>query len=145
MAIEVSANLATLTITAKTAEVRIGDETATRSDVVQYKINPLTKNLERDYPTRHITTDTSNHLTLTQSLEVIWADASAAYIEIQLPDASENVGRPYRVSKRDSSANTVTLLPAGTDTINGAASLVLSSQYDSTLVIAGTDGDWGIF
>ena len=58
-------------------------------------------------------------------------DASGGAVTVNLPTAVGNAGALIEVRKADSSTNTVTVVPNGTQTINGAASLVIYNQYDS--------------
>lgn len=58
-------------------------------------------------------------------------DASGGAVTVNLPTAVGNAGALIEVRKTDSSANTVTVDGSGTETINGAATLVIYAQYDS--------------
>lgn len=58
-------------------------------------------------------------------------DASGGAVIINLPTAVGNAGALIELRKVDNSANTVTVVPNGTQTVNGAASLVIYNQYDS--------------
>ena len=71
---------------------------------------------------------------------VIW-DASGGACVQNLP-AATNSGKIFYFKKVDSSANTVTVTPDGTDTIDGAASYVLSTQYESVTVQDCAVGTW---
>jgi hypothetical protein len=70
---------------------------------------------------------------------VILADATAGPIVIDLPAlATYAVSiRQLKVIKTDGTGNTVTIDPFGGELINGVASFVLSSQYDSAEIISG--------
>ena len=62
-------------------------------------------------------------------------DATAAPIVANLPALTAAlVGTQYTFKKVDTSAHAVTITPAGADTLDGAATLVLGAQY-STLGI----------
>jgi hypothetical protein len=65
----------------------------------------------------------------------ILADASAGSLTITLPDAAIHSGRLFFVKKTDSSTNTVTVSTGG-GTIDGSASVVISSQYGDVFVIS---------
>jgi hypothetical protein len=67
---------------------------------------------------------------------IIHANASAAPIVITLPTASTASGRTYHIKKTDSSANTVTIDPSGTETIDGAATYVILTQYESVMMVS---------
>lgn len=58
-------------------------------------------------------------------------DASGGAVTVNIPTAVGNVGALIEVRKTDASANTVTVDGNGAETINGAATLVIYSQYDS--------------
>lgn len=55
---------------------------------------------------------------------------------ITLPAAADVNNHTYYVIKTDSGSNTVTLTPAGAETINGAATYVLSNQYQHVMVVS---------
>jgi uncharacterized membrane protein (Fun14 family) len=55
---------------------------------------------------------------------------------LDLPDATGVAGRVYSIKKVDSTTNTVTLSPSGIQKIDGAGSLVLSLQYESTQLVS---------
>lgn len=79
-------------------------------------------------------------------------DATAGARTANLPDlGADDDGYTVTVTKVDNSVNTVTADGHGTDTINGAATYVLKSQYESVilkwtgsswLVIGGASTDW---
>lgn len=71
---------------------------------------------------------------------VILANANSNNITVNLPAASGKTGRVYVVKKIDSSVNTVTIDGNSAETIDGAATVVLSTQYDvRRLVCDGTN------
>ena len=61
--------------------------------------------------------------------DLVEVDASGGAVTVIIGDGTETTGQVYWVSKRDSSVNAVTVQPAS-DTIDGSASVALSSQYD---------------
>lgn len=73
----------------------------------------------------------------------IRCDASGGAITLNLPAALGN-GRLLTVKKIDSSANSVTLDGNGSETIDGATTLVLVNQYDSAMIIDAASGVWDI-
>ncbi len=73
---------------------------------------------------------------------VYYCDATAGNIALTLPDAASSSGWFVAIVKTDSSANTVTLNRAGTDTIEGATSVVLSAQYDKTAAMSDSSATW---
>jgi|GEM_PF-4125577 len=73
--------------------------------------------------------------------DCVLADASGGAITVTLPSPSANA--EVIVKKIDSSTNTVTVAPSGTETIDGASQQVLDTQYEAIHVIS--DGtDWYI-
>ena len=65
-------------------------------------------------------------------------DCTSNAITVNLDAA--NPGIQYIIKKIDSSANAVTIAASGAETIDGAASITLPSQYQSvTLVCDGTN------
>lgn len=71
----------------------------------------------------------------------IRCDASTAAVTINLPAASATK-RELLVKKIDSSANTCTVARNGTDTIDGATSVVLSTRYATTKLQDASSGLW---
>lgn len=81
--------------------------------------------------------------TLTANDSVITAGASGGAFTVTLPTAVGIAGRHYTVKKTDSSANAVTVATTSSQTIDGAATAVLSSQYQFVTVVS--DGaNWSI-
>lgn len=69
--------------------------------------------------------------TLNASDDVVQATANAGAATVNLPSAASYRGRIFTVVKTDATANTVTIARAGSDTILGATTYVLSTQYDA--------------
>jgi len=70
--------------------------------------------------------------------EFVLVDASGGAVTITLPSPSS--GGKVGVKKTDSSTNTVTISPSGSETIDGASSLTIDTQYQSyTLISDGTN------
>lgn len=66
----------------------------------------------------------------------IVADATSGAITVTLPAASGLTGRKYTVKKTDSSLNAVTVDGNGTETIDGALTYVIVSQYLAVKIIS---------
>jgi hypothetical protein len=81
----------------------------------------------------------STDLTVTEGGVVVIADAPVGPVTIHLPAVSGSLDRIICVKKVDVSANAVTLNPNASETIDGATTYPLSTQYDSVTVIC--DGD----
>jgi hypothetical protein len=71
------------------------------------------------------------------------ANAASNNVVVNLP-ASNATFNPIEVCKTDSTSNTVTLTPNGTDTVNGAVSFVLGKQYQCAKVVDSAVGNWSI-
>ncbi|MFD5509113.1 hypothetical protein ACFWIB_15230 [Streptomyces sp. NPDC127051] len=72
--------------------------------------------------------------------EVLLVDASSGSRTITLISAAATPNR-YTIKKTDSSGNTVTIAAAGAETIDGASTKVLSSQWDKATVVP-SGGNW---
>jgi hypothetical protein len=85
--------------------------------------------------TRAITTVKAVSAAYTVEPEVYWVrvDASSGAITVTLPPVGV-VGRPVGIMKSDSSSNAVTIDGNGSETIEGAATQSLPTQFDSMLL-----------
>jgi hypothetical protein len=82
-----------------------------------------------------VSTDT----TLSDAYYAVDVDSSGGNVTITLPTAASDAGRVF-VVRKNASANTVTIDPDGSETINGSATLALTAQYTSyTLMSDGTN------
>lgn len=76
--------------------------------------------------------------TLDATHEKVLVDATADDVVITLPTAasafSNGVGRIYTIEKADVSVNTVTVDGNGAETVDGAATQVLTAQYESITI-----------
>jgi|GEM_PF-3875382 len=89
------------------------------------------------------TTKTANY-TATSTDYAIWCDATSGNITITLPTAVGIGGKSYIVKKTDATANTVTLDGAGSETLDGATTIVIGTQYQSYSIMSnGTN--WFIY
>ena len=85
----------------------------------------------------------TSSMTLGTEDDVVLVDTSAGDVTITLPaisDAMVRLKREYVVVKTIA-ANTVTIMPTGADTIRGAASTTISTQWAS-LRFRATSGNW---
>jgi hypothetical protein len=89
----------------------------------------------------NVTTVTAS-TTLTTANQVVLVNASAGAATITLPAASSGKGLLIIVAKIDSSTNAVTVSRAGTDTIQGAASQTLSTQYSKSILMSDGTSIW---
>lgn len=74
----------------------------------------------------------------------ILADATNGNMTVTLPLSAFSL-RAIGVKKKDATANTVTVLTTGTDLIDGAASAVLTIQYQSVDCVPDGVSSWWIF
>lgn len=71
---------------------------------------------------------------------VLKVDASDAAVTVSLPSAAPNPVI-YTIIKSDVTGNTVTIDPAGTETVNGAATRILSAQWE-TATLRSDGANW---
>lgn len=91
---------------------------------------------------KNVATKTANYTAL-QSDDVILGDATSGAITITLPTAVGFSGKVFNIKKTDSSVNSVTIATTSSQTIDGALTAPLISQYQSlTLVSNGTN--WSV-
>jgi len=76
-------------------------------------------------------TSTAVDITLDKTYYTVLVDAVGANRTITLPAAASHEHRVYNIKKIDASANTVTIDGNGVETIDGAATVVISVQWDS--------------
>lgn len=74
--------------------------------------------------------------TLGTTHSVVGVDATGGARTITLPSAATCAGRMYVVKKRDASANAVTVATTSSQTIDGAATVVLAAQWASVSVVS---------
>jgi hypothetical protein len=73
--------------------------------------------------------------------QTVLADASGGPVTVSLPAAGSS-GLDVSVKKVDASGNAVTVDGDGAETVDGAATLALSSQYESVRLADGLTGWW---
>lgn len=83
-----------------------------------------------------VSTQTGTTYTITNTDTVVIADATANNVAVTLPTASTVTGYRFYVKRKDGTANTVSIVRSGTDTIDGAASQTLNAQYTSATVVS---------
>ena len=89
---------------------------------------------------RVVTNDT--YLTLPEVTQVVLANASAASFSVYLPAATTS--RQYRIHFITGPGKSVTLVPNGTDTINGGGSLIFDNSHtnEHRHVVCYAAGKW---
>ena len=95
----------------------------------------MTGNVSAANYTQALSTKTANY-TLTASDSFIAANATTAAFAVTLPTAVGIAGRVYTIKKIDSTANGVSINTTSSQTIDGAATLSLSTQYAKVSVIS---------
>jgi hypothetical protein len=72
----------------------------------------------------------SANFTFDATMHTVGVDSTSGPVVATLPAcAASTIGRAYSLAKVDQSTNTVTMAAAGTDTISGAATVALPSQW----------------
>jgi hypothetical protein len=87
------------------------------------------------------TTKTANY-TATSTDYFIFCDATSGNITITLPTAVGLAGKVYVIKKIDASANTVTIDGAGSETLDGATTIVIGVQYTSYSIVSNNANWW---
>jgi len=71
-------------------------------------------------------------------------DATSAAVTLTLPTAVGRAGKQYAIAKVDSSANAVTIDPAGSETLDGDTTVDLMLQWEALQIVS--DGaNWVAF
>lgn len=90
---------------------------------------------------RTIVTVTGTYVALVTD-DTILADATTGAFIITLPSAVGNIGKTYFVKKIDGTASNVTLDGAGSETIDGSLTLVISLQYEAFTIQSDGSAWW---
>lgn len=69
-------------------------------------------------------------------------DATAGSVTITLPSVINNPGKKYVIKKTDVSTNTVVVTAGSGDTIDGAATVTLSVQYQTLVLVSNGNTIW---
>jgi hypothetical protein len=105
-------------------------------DSIGFKTGTPTSHIHFNGSEAHKRTELNVDTTLDINHYYTPIDATAANRIITLPTAAGITGRQYIIKKIDSSANTVTIEAAGTETIDGALNVILYAQWDYIIVIS---------
>jgi len=80
--------------------------------------------------------------TLLTNDHIVLVDASAGAVTLTLPSTKAlGAGFTYEVRKIDSSANAVTIDPAGSETVDGATTRLVSSRWNGVRLVVGPSVD----
>jgi hypothetical protein len=80
-----------------------------------------------------IATKSANYTATTADYTIL-GNAASGSITITLPAAANHTGRVYNIKKIDSSANTITIDANSSETIDGALTRVITTQYSSVTI-----------
>lgn len=84
----------------------------------------------------HAISATTGTYTATSADEILTGDAAGGAFSITLPTAAGIAGRIYTVKRLNSGANAVTVATTGGQTIDGAATVALSAQWQTLRVVS---------
>ena len=87
----------------------------------------------------------STNTVLTAANGGVAVDASGGARTLTLPTAASIPGKMYFVKKTDASVNTVTVIAAGADTIDGSATFVLTTPNEGVFIMSFGAGIWYLF
>lgn len=88
----------------------------------------------------NVTIVTANYVT-TLNDDTIICNASATSFTVSLPNSSARLGKIYNIKKIDSSSNGIIIVPSGTETIEGHATILIQNQWDY-YILQSTGTDW---
>jgi hypothetical protein len=91
---------------------------------------------------KNVATKTANYTAL-QSDDVLLGDATSGAITITLPTAVGNTGEVFHIKKIDSSVNAVTIATTSSQTIDGALTQPILTQYQNITVVSNGVG-WSV-
>lgn len=101
------------------------------SDIIDGSLIIGLTSIVNDWNTRAITTTPT---TLNETHRTALVDATGGAIIINLPTAASSRYRAYTIKKVDASVNTVTIDGSGAETIDGAATVVLTLQWERVTI-----------
>lgn len=87
---------------------------------------------------------TSNYTVLTTDC-FLSADCTSNPVTFTMPTASGNTGRIFYFKKIDMTSNAMTVIGAGSDTIDGAANISTTVQYEEFSLISNGGSGWWVF
>lgn len=81
-------------------------------------------------------------LTAAQMGSIVRCGTGGGPYTVTLPATADAEGRQVLIQKVDSDANAITVATAGSETIDGAASVSLASQWDKAMLVADGNDGW---
>lgn len=103
------------------------------SRAMPYLAGPLVGGMPLDAFDMRVTSITASYDVASDDM-VILADASDGAITVSLPPAAGALQQVFYVKKTDSSSNAVTIDPYGSETVDGATTYTLGTQYKSVCI-----------
>lgn len=82
--------------------------------------------------------------TLATGIQIVAIDATAADVTATLPTAAGLIGQQMKLYKLDASAHNAVVNPAGTETVDGALTHTLTTQWESITIEAISATEWKI-
>lgn len=130
--------------------VGLGDVTQTNMPLYAIGNSAFVRNgFQSQQGNFYAVTSVGANTTLGVTNNFVTVDATGGNITITLPSASAsfgaNMGLDLIFKRLDNSGNTVTIQRAGSDTIDGATSFSLSTQYESKKIRALSTSTWGLY
>lgn len=89
---------------------------------------------------RRSVTKTTGTYTLDTTYDIVLCNCADGAITLNLPAAASSTGFEFTATKIDSTINTVTIDGSGAETINGAATQVISAQWTSATIACDGSG-----
>jgi hypothetical protein len=118
--------------------INTSDITVTESNVLYINNQKYTTVIMGDSIT---ITNGDSPYTLTNATRTLFCDTTEGSISVNLPTAANNNGKIFEVIKTDATVNGITVNADGSETINGAASAGLTTQYE-VLKIVSNGSNW---
>jgi hypothetical protein len=85
-------------------------------------------------PAPSVANAVSTNTTLSALYETWPCNAAAGNVTLTVPLGSANVNQEFDIKKVDSTTNTCTVVPSGSDTIDGQTSQIILHQYDDLTI-----------
>ena len=111
-------------------------------DITPESLNERFRRLYRAFNFLEVVSKTSAY-TASVTDDVILGDATSGAFSVTLPTAVGVRGRRYTIKKTDSSGNAVTIDGAGSETIDGAATVALGTQYAFRTIVS-NGSSWSV-
>lgn len=103
-------------------------------------VTGLNNSINQQIKTEIVSTDSS--LTLAPVNQIVVVDSVSTAVTLTLPEASTAKGKTITVKKKNSSGNNITIEGAGSETIDGNASYVISSTNKASVMMTSNGVEW---